>query len=505
MTASHKLPPSSVLEQVPKHGVIVMSGFGLRLNVQHGQLSAAWGIGEQRHHARISRVSRGLRRIVVIGSDGFATFDAIRWVSDIGASLVFLDRRGKLLFASTPTASSDAKLRRAQCLALANGTALKLSRELISQKLDGQAAIVRDMLGNSGAADAILRLKGQLAETDDIDSVRLVEAKAAKVYWSQFASVPIRWPRKDEDRVAVHWKIFGSRISPLTHSPRLAVNPPNACMNLIHALCEAECRIALIGLGLDPEIGILHCDVPYRSSLAHDLQELLRPKVEAFLLNWIQTECFRKTDFWEDRNGNCRIGSFLAKRLCETADTWRKFAAPIAEWLVREFWKTIRRPDMPFTTRLTQDNKRAVKGAAPMPAPQAPAAQHLCAGCGKIIPPASTNCSSCAVEGLRVRMVDVARKGRIASRSPLARARLSETQRRQTTDCHSWSPADHPKWLTEDVYTNQIQPRLPNYSLSKIASAMGVSIPYASDIRRGGRRPHPRHWLSLSQLVRYER
>lgn len=238
MTASDTLPPSSVLDQVPKHGVLVMTGFGLRLKVEHGHLCAEWGIGEARHYARIPRVNRNLKRIVVIGSDGFATFDAIRWVSDIGASLVFIDRRGKLLFASTPTATSDVRLRRAQCLALANGTALKLSGELISQKLDGQAAIVRDMLGNPVAADAILRLKSQLAETEDIDSVRLVEAQSARVYWSQFADLPIRWPLKDLDRVGAHWKLFGSRISPLTHSPRLAVNPPNACMNLIHALCD---------------------------------------------------------------------------------------------------------------------------------------------------------------------------------------------------------------------------------------------------------------------------
>ena len=98
-------------------------------------------------------------------------------------------------------------------------------------------------------------------------------------------------------------------------------------------------------------------------------------------------------------------------------------------------------------------------------------------------------------------MVDVARKGRIASRSPLSRARLSETQRKQATACHRWSPADHPKWLTEEVYTNRIQPRLANYTLTQIASAMGVSIPYASDIRRGGRRPHPRHWQALADLV----
>lgn len=129
------------------------------------------------------------------------------------------------------------------------------------------------------------------------------------MFWSQWADVPIRWPLKDEGRVPAHWKRFVSRISPITHSQRLATNPANACMNLIHTLCEAECRIALIGSGLDPEIGLLHCDTPNRSSLANDVQEILRPAVDSFVLHWIQTRRFRKADFLEDRNGNCRIGS----------------------------------------------------------------------------------------------------------------------------------------------------------------------------------------------------
>lgn len=322
-----------------------MTSFGLRLKVQHGHLCAEWGIGEERHNVRLPRMNRNLRRVIVIGSDGFATFDAIRWISDIGASLIFLDKRGKLLFASTPTAPSDVRLRRAQCLALENGTAVKISRELIAQKIEGQAATVRDMLGNSAAADTIFRFKVELAETHDLDGLRLREARAAKIYWSQFADVPIRWPLKDEHRVAAHWRVFGSRISPLTHSPRLATNPPNACMNLIHALCEAQCRIALIAMGLDPEIGLLHCDTPNRASLANDIQEILRPAVDSFMLNWIQTERFRKADFWEDRNGNCRIGSPLAKRLCETTDTWRKLAGPVAEWVAQALWNSSHRSE----------------------------------------------------------------------------------------------------------------------------------------------------------------
>jgi CRISPR-associated protein Cas1 len=481
-----------------------MTGFGLRLKVEHDHLCAEWGIGEDRHHARIPRINRNLRRIVVIGSDGFATFDAIRWVSDIGASLVFIDRRGKLLFASTPTATSDVRLRRAQCLALENGTALRISRELISQKLAGQAAIVRDMLGNSVAADAILRLKGQLAETDDIDSVRLVEAQGAKVFWSQFADVPIRWPMKDEGRIGAHWKLFGSRISPLTHSQRLAINPPNAVMNLIHSLCEAECRIALIAMGLDHEIGLLHCDAPYRSSLAHDVQEVLRPRVDAFVLNWIQTERFRKADFWEDRNGNCRIVSFLAKRLCETTNTWRKLAAPVAEWVAQSLWESIRKPRSEthqIPTRLTQQRRTEGRGRQYIPAANpAPSPQTICQNCGALTL-GGRHCRKCGKEVSGRKLTELAKLGRTVAVGPEAQMKRSDTQHRHEAAKRSWRESPDENWNDPQRYETEIQPRLAMVKIASIALALGVSEPYAADIRAGRRRPHPRHWQVLAKLV----
>src|SRR5216684_1428350 len=167
MTASHTLPPSPILEQIPKHGILFMSCFGLRLQVQNGHLSAEWGIGAERHHVRLPRVNRNLRRVIVVGSDGFATFDAIRWITDIGAALVFLDRRGKLLFASGPTAPSDARLRRAQSLALGNGVGLEISRTLIDAKLEGQERLARELLNNSAAAQLIATLRERLPVADN--------------------------------------------------------------------------------------------------------------------------------------------------------------------------------------------------------------------------------------------------------------------------------------------------------------------------------------------------
>src|SRR5439155_15900706 len=205
----------------------------------------------------------------------------------------------------------------------------RISKELISQKLVGQELLVRTMLSDSATADAIARLRAELPSAESIESVRLIEAQAAKAYWQSWSDVPIRWPRKDEKRVPEHWKRFGSRISPLTHSPRLAANPANAILNFLYAILEAESRLAASAMGLDPGIGFLHADAPVRDSLACDLMEVVRPRVDAFVLDWLQREPLRRSDFWEDRNGNCRLVSALAVQLSQTAGTWRKFVAPV--------------------------------------------------------------------------------------------------------------------------------------------------------------------------------
>src|SRR5207237_1782426 len=139
-------------------------------------------IADERRTIRLPRVNHGLKRLVLIGSDGFITLEALRWISDVGAAFVMLDRRGKVLAVTGPVSPSDAKLRRAQALSLGNGTALKVSKELISQKLAGQATLVREMLHDYGATDAITRFRAELPSVESIESLRLIESQAARTY-----------------------------------------------------------------------------------------------------------------------------------------------------------------------------------------------------------------------------------------------------------------------------------------------------------------------------------
>ena len=52
-----------------------------------------------------------------------------------------------------------------------------------------------------------------IPSAQSIESVRLIEAQATKLYWQVWPEVPVPRPRK-ERRVHEHWRCFGSRISP---------------------------------------------------------------------------------------------------------------------------------------------------------------------------------------------------------------------------------------------------------------------------------------------------
>jgi len=496
--------PHSSNSLTPRNGVVTLYGYGITAHVDRGHLILKDGIGSDRRETRLPRVGHGLRRLVVIGADGIVSLAALRWLADQDASFVLLERDGSVLATTGPVRPTDARLRRVQSLASTNGMALEISKELIRQKLTAQEQIAREKLNDARAAQLIAEHRAAIDDAKTIESLRLCESRAALQYWSAWRKIPITFPTRDVKRVPQHWQHFGARVSPLTGSPRLAVSPPNAMLNYLYAILESEARLAAAALGLDPGIGVMHVDSPARDSLACDLMEPVRPQVDAYVLEWISREPIRREWFFEQRDGNCRLMASFAARLSETAPTWARAVAPIAEMIARTLSSAIKkqiRSGLP-PTRLTQDQRRE---ARPTPA-QASAKKTLkpiriCRTCGAALKRGQMYCKSCALPAAKERFGDVARLGRIASHTNKAENSRSKTRLRHAVALKAWGLTSPPDWLTEQAYSEKIQPLLAKVTVPVISAALGISEPYATDIRAGKRCPHPRHWEKLARLI----
>jgi CRISPR-associated protein Cas1 len=486
--------------------VLTLSGYGTAIRVERGHLIVEDGIGTQRFKGRFSRIGHGLERLVAIGSDGIVSLSALRWLADQNASFVMLERNGSVLLTTGPVRPSDIKLRRAQALAHHSGLALRMSREIIDRKLSGQKRVALEVIHDQNAAMKIERYRSELGETNSLDQILGVESHAAGTYWAAWRDLAIAFPDKESRLVPDHWRAFGHRVSPLTGSPRLAVNPINAILNYLYALLEAECRLAVVALGLDPEMGFLHNDAINRDSLACDLMEAVRPDVDAYVLKNIVCRQIKRSWFFEERNGNCRLMAEFASQLAETAPTWARLVAPLAEWVVNEVASTAKSRKIAPATRLTQNRKREVKGGVPFSAPKDfVKLQKMCRSCGAEISEESGKCKRCNIEDSAQRLTEAAAtQGRIASHTIEAEAKRSETQRAMNAARKAWSIDDQPSWLTATFYAEHIKPQLACLGHRKIAACIGVSCAYGAQIR-DGRLPHERHWLALAKLVNVDR
>src|SRR5215472_16243059 len=101
---------------------------------------------------------------------------------------------------------------------------------------------------------------------------------------------------------------------------------------------------------------------------------------------------------------------------------------------------------------------------------------------------------TCAISLGTEQVMKAAPLGWAATQTPTAQALRSETQRRQSAAKRAWDPASHPAWLTEEAYRQKIQPLLGDIKTATIASTLGVTWAYASNIRKGKNLPHVRHW-----------
>jgi CRISPR-associated endonuclease Cas1 len=503
-----------------RSGIVTLSGYGIKVAVDRRHLSVSDGTGRQRRAGRFAKATSRIKRLVVIAQTGFVTLEALRWLHDAKAAFVQLDHDGSILTASI-VGLDDARLRRAQALIAHTEHRLPIARELLEAKIKGQLAVL-DSFGLDGTS-AVRGALARLDRADRIDRVLIAEAQAAEAYWDAWADVPITFAQRD--RVPDHWRTFGARRSPLTLGPRNAANPPNAILNYLYTLLEAETRVALIARGLDCGLALFHCDEANRASLAADVMEPVRPHVDAFVLNLARTRTFSAKDFAETREGACRLASPLAQELAPTMATWAKLVAPYAEAVARHVARLAKSGlGMAAPIRTATDDRARIKvRVRPIGFPVAPkavrsvpiaSAANACRSCGakltirkrlfcdQCLPDRREEAQRAVIPGFRAAGPAKIAAMRAAGHDPTttreAQRRRAATASRQRKAVAAWR--DDGSFDRVD-FRRDILPKLQRLPVRVIAEAMGSSISHGSKVRCGRLVPHKRHWKALLTTV----
>ncbi|MGN0846121.1 MAG: type I-C CRISPR-associated endonuclease Cas1c [Kiritimatiellia bacterium] len=213
-----------------------------------------------------------------------------------GVCVSMLSEHGRFLARVEGSVSGNVLLRRAQMRAHEDACVKgELARSFVIGKLCNSRAVIQRRIRDHGETERLCEADGRhrdvlrrLRESPpEAARIRGLEGEAAAVYFGAFNDLLV--VQRDEFSIA-------------SRSRRPPLDPMNALLSFLYTLLAHECRGALEGVGLDPQVGFLHELRPGRPALALDLMEELRAiladRVAVSLVNLrqIAVKDFTKTD-----------------------------------------------------------------------------------------------------------------------------------------------------------------------------------------------------------------
>lgn len=213
-----------------------------------------------------------------------------------GRSVVWLNRSGRFQARMEGPVNGNILLRQAQFRTADNHQqCVFLAQRYIAGKIrNSRHVLMRGARDSSvaGEKSALVQsarlLAGNLAklgqQADSLDTIRGLEGDSAKIYFKALSYIISPAARRD--------------FSFETRNRRPPKDCFNALISFLYALVLGDCRSSLETVGLDPQLGFLHCPRPGRDSLALDLLEEFRaPLCDRLALTLINRGQIKKKDF----------------------------------------------------------------------------------------------------------------------------------------------------------------------------------------------------------------
>lgn len=271
-----------------------------------------------------------LQGIVTFGNVMTSPF-LLNLCAERGVCLSFMSESGRFLARVTGPVSGNVLLRLAQMRAYEDRTKKgDIARSFVIGKLLNIRNIILRRMRDHGETEALREAAGKHVDVvrrvkdspPDAERLRGLEGEAGAAYFGCFNDLIVA-QRKD-------FEMSGRNRRP-------PMDPMNALLSYLYTLLAHDCRGALEGVGLDPQIGFLHELRPGRPSLALDLMEefraVLADRVALSLVNLRQVgpsdfkitesgavemkESARKTvlQAWQKKKQETILHSFLDERV----------------------------------------------------------------------------------------------------------------------------------------------------------------------------------------------
>lgn len=224
--------------------------------------------------------------------------------------LTLLNWNGNLLSTTISDYSKSGKLRINQYQKyLDNTTRYNIAEKLVFTKIDCSLYILKELakfypIDIRKIKASFEKEHGLYQKSGSISSLITYEGRIAQRYFDGmsviFAHIAPSFHYEGRRGKSYSWNMNAS-------------DEVNALLNYGYAILESEVRKIINTIGLDMAIGYLHETVQFRTSLVYDIMELFRWMIDLSIIQYLDEDKPKKSDFIVTENYNTRLKEKTAK------------------------------------------------------------------------------------------------------------------------------------------------------------------------------------------------
>lgn len=295
-------------------GTLYVDHAGTELRLRDGVIDL------RRDGQSVQRLPAALIKRVVLRAETLMSSNTLAALADAGVGvLAFGGRTGQRTALLVGAPHADTAIRIGQIRRLDDiAFAATWCRTIVRGKLRAQRQLLRralierpdQRLALTRGMETLDRLLKGIGDAAGPESARGMEGAGAAAYFHAYAS------------------LFAPALAFEGRRRRPPPDPVNACLSLGYTLLYAEAVRACWSAGMDPAIGFLHLPARGRASMACDLMELWRPRIDAWVWTQFRTRELRPEHFGQDGAGACVIGkaarAHLYRAITPMQTTWER-------------------------------------------------------------------------------------------------------------------------------------------------------------------------------------